>query len=112
MRTDPTSREIWRGTDVRNTRMWHGNLSAQVHQLRQELARVRAKVRAPQRTPSPASAPGALPPGENENDSLWWDATEEKWVVMDAPSTTGTWVPMVVDGVRQWVEASTMVCTT
>lgn len=57
-----------------------------------------------------AFAGGGLPPGTTTNDLLYWDATEEEWAILSAPATTGIFIPMVVNGVLQWVAGQEFVC--
>ena len=51
-----------------------------------------------------------LPVGENQNDMLYWDATEKKWVILDAPAATGSFALMVVDGELCWTETEEFTC--
>lgn len=48
---------------------------------------------------------GGLPDGINENDTLYWDGSD--WVILSAPSASGTWVLGVVDGAIEWIGTDT-----
>lgn len=60
----------------------------------------------------------SLPEGTTQNDILYWDTNgtgtgageEGEWAILSAPATTGIFIPMVVNGILQWVAGQEFEC--
>jgi hypothetical protein len=58
-----------------------------------------------------SSAALGIPSGTTTNDLLYWDQTEDEWVILAAPATSGKFILLITDGTMAWQEVTATTAT-